>query len=199
MRPFLDGDFDDPCWQGQKPIILKNATGDSLKEFPTEVMLAFDREYLYIAVRCKHPEDRFVAPVKKRKRDDDLRAFDRVSLLLDLDRDYATYYRLEIDQRGCLAEDCWGDRTWNPRWFVAMKSDKTGWCAEAAIPLAELTGERVTPGKAWGCNIVPRAAGPRRASRCRCPADVDPRPEGLGILLFTPGTGTEVQPTMSAN
>ena len=38
--------------------------------------------------------------------------------------------------------------------FVAVKSDKDGWSAEAAIPLTELTGERVTVGKAWGCNVV---------------------------------------------
>lgn len=198
MRPFLDGEFDDPCWQGQKPVTLKSATGDTLKEYPTEVMLSFDREFLYLAVRCKHPEDRFVAPVKNRKRDEDLRAFDRVSLLLDLDRDYATYYRLDIDQRGCLAEDCWGDRTWNPRWFVAVKSDKDGWCAEAAIPLTELTGERVTVGKAWGCNVV-RVLPGRGVQAMSIPADVEPRPEGLGILIFTPEQAPKTQPTVSAN
>lgn len=198
MRPFLDGDFDDPCWQNQKPIVLKSASGDTLKDCPTEVMLAFDKEYLYVAVRCKHPEDRSVPLVKKRKRDEDLRAHDRVSLMLDLDRDFATYYRLEIDQRGCLAEDCWGDRTWNPRWFVAVKSDKDGWRAEAAIPLTELTGERITVGKAWACNVV-RVLPGRGVQAMSLPADVEPRPEGMGILLFTPEQAARTQPSMTAN
>ncbi|OAI41112.1 hypothetical protein AYO40_03775, partial [Planctomycetaceae bacterium SCGC AG-212-D15] len=185
LRPFLDGEFDDPCWQGQKKIVLRNAVGDTLKEYPTEVMLSFDSEYLYVAIRCKHPPERFVPPVKVRKRDEDLRPFDRVSLLIDLDRDYATYYRLEIDQRGCLCEDCWGDRTWNPKWFVAMKCDKECWQAEAAIPLAELTGERVTVGKAWACNLV-RVLPGRGVQALSLPADVEPRPEGMGLMLFAP-------------
>ena len=62
--------------------------------------------------------------MKVRPRDADLRPYDRVSLLLDLDRDYATYFHLQVDQRGCVCEDCWGDRTWNPRWFVAVHSDR---------------------------------------------------------------------------
>ena len=76
-------------------------------------------------------------PRCKRARDADLSRFDRVSLLLDLDRDYQTYFHLQIDQRGAVAEDCWGDRTWDPRWFVACKPGPDGWTAEAAIPLLE--------------------------------------------------------------
>jgi len=50
-------------------------------------------------------------------------------VLLDLDRDYQTYYRFQVDHRGCLAEDCWGDRTWNPKYFVAFVPTETGWTA----------------------------------------------------------------------
>ena len=52
-----------------------------------------------------------------------LAPFDRVCLLLDVDRDYSTYYHLQIDQRGCTREDCWGDVTWNPKWYVAVHSE----------------------------------------------------------------------------
>ena len=31
---FLDGDFDDPCWNGLKPLVLENAVGDTAKELP---------------------------------------------------------------------------------------------------------------------------------------------------------------------
>jgi photosystem II stability/assembly factor-like uncharacterized protein len=183
-RPLLDGQFDDACWQGVVPLKLKNAVGDTVKDYPTEAWLAFDNDFLYVALRCKHPADRYVEPVKKRKRDEDLHAFDRVSILLDLDRDYSTYYRLEIDQRGCLCEDCWGDRTWNPRWFVAVRSDPTGWQIEAAIPLAELTGEPVTLNRTWACNVVRILPG-RGVQAWSVPADVQPRPEGMGLLMFT--------------
>src|SRR5262249_27111591 len=117
-RPFLAGRLGDACWQGSKPLTLKNAAGDTRANNPTEGRLSYDKDFLYLALKCKHPADRHVEPVKVRPQDADLRAFDHVSLLLDLDRDYCTYFRLEVDQRGCVCDDCWGDRSWNPRWFV---------------------------------------------------------------------------------
>jgi hypothetical protein len=185
-RPYLDGKFDDPCWKDVKPLVLQNAVGDTTKEYPTEAWLSYDQQFLYIALRCRHPAEQHVAPVKGRTRDADLRAFDRVSILLDLDRDYSTYFRLEIDQRGCVCEDCWGDRSWNPKWFVAVHSDKDGWQIEAAIPMLELTGDQVTAGTVWACNLVRILPG-RGVQGWSLPADVDPRPEGMGLLLFQAG------------
>jgi photosystem II stability/assembly factor-like uncharacterized protein len=184
IRPFLDGRFDEPCWDGLKPVKLHNAVGDTVKDYPTEAWLAHDAEYLYLALRCRHPEDRYVEPVKVRPLDADLRAYDRVSLLLDLDRDYSTYFQFQVDQRGCVCDDCWGDLTWNPRWFVAAQSDKTEWRIEAAIPLTELTGDGVTLGQTWACNIV-RVLPGRGVQAFSLPADVKPRPEGMGLLMFT--------------
>jgi photosystem II stability/assembly factor-like uncharacterized protein len=184
VRPFLDGNFDDECWQGLKPLVLRNAVGDTAKDHLTEAWLAYDRDFLYLALRCRHPADRYVPPVKVRSRDADLRPYDRVTLMLDLDRDYSTCFQLHMDQRGCVCEDCWGDRTWNPRWFVAVRSEATWWQIEAAIPLRELTGEPVTAGRAWACNLVRILPG-RGVQALSLPADVQPRPEGMGLLLFT--------------
>jgi hypothetical protein len=150
------------------------------------VRLAYDHDFLYLAVQCKHPADRFVPTVARRGRDADLRAYDRVSVLLDLDRDYCTCYHLQIDQRGCVHDECWGDRTWDPRWFVAVRGTPEGWVAEAAIPLAVLTGDSVTPGKAWACNVV-RVLPGRGVQAFSLPAEVPEeslRPEGMGLLMF---------------
>jgi photosystem II stability/assembly factor-like uncharacterized protein len=182
-KPFLDGKLDDSCWKDLPPMVLKNAVGETDKEYPTQAWLAYDNEFLYVAVRCKHPQGHSVPPVKARQRDADLRRFDRVSVLLDLDRDYATYYHLQIDQRGCVCEDCWGDKRWNPRWFVAVHGDDTGWQAEAAIPLAELTGDRLTIGTVWAANVV-RVLPGRGVQAWSVPADVEPRPEGMGLVMF---------------
>jgi photosystem II stability/assembly factor-like uncharacterized protein len=182
-RPFLDGKLDDACWQDVKPLVLRNVVGETAKECTTEVWLGYDKEYLYLALRCKHPANQYVAPVKVRPHDADLRPYDRVSLLLDLDRDYSTYYHLQIDQRGCVCDDCWGDLTWNPRWYVAVDSDAAGWRIEAAIPLIELTAEPISGGKAWACNVV-RVLPGRGVQAWSTPADVQPRPEGMGLLLF---------------
>jgi hypothetical protein len=121
--------------------------------------------------------------VEKRTHDMDLRAFDRVSILIDLDRDYQTYYQLQVDQRGALAEDCWGDQTWNPKWFVAVNAEESGWTAEIAIPLSELTGEVVSSGKIWAVNVVRTVPG-KGVQAWSGPAGVTPRPEGMGVMTF---------------
>jgi hypothetical protein len=167
-------------------MILDNAIGDTAKEYVTEAMFAYDQEFLYIALKCTHPAGQQVAPLKPRPRDADVDAFDRVSLLFDLDRDYATYYHLEVDQRGALRDSCWGDKRWNPKWYVAVHSTETCWQIEAAIPLAELTGERITQKTAWAFNVV-RVLPGRGVQSWSQPADVEPRPEGMSLLLFQTG------------
>jgi hypothetical protein len=182
-RPYLDGEFDDPCWQGVKRLVLDNAVGDTAKEYATEALFAYDQEFLYIAVKCAHPRGKQIAPVKARPRDADVEPYDRVSLLFDLDRDYATCFHLQIDQRGCVREDCWGELSWNPRWFVAIKSAEDCWQVEAAIPLAELSGERPAVNSAWAFNLV-RIIPAQGVQSWSQPADVRPRPEGMSLLLF---------------
>ena len=132
---------------------------------------------------CKHPEGKQVPKAEKRARDADLRGHDRVEILLDLDRDYQTYYRLRVDHRGCVAEDCWGDPAWNPRWFVAVEPTPTGWTAEAAIPLAELTGTPPAAGQVWA--VERGAGGPRRGRRLLGRAvGRDPDPAAMGLMRF---------------
>ncbi|HTU89297.1 MAG TPA: hypothetical protein VMF69_04295, partial [Gemmataceae bacterium] len=185
-KPLLDGNLADACWQG-KPSKLQNAAGDTVKERPTEVHFAYDHEFLYISLKCTHPANCYAPPVKPRTRDADLRGHDRVSILLDLDRDYCTCYHLQIDQRGCVCEDCWGDKTWDPRWFVAVHSEPTCWLIEAAIPLAALTSDGITAGRAWACNVV-RVLPGRGVQALSLPAEAPEealRPEGMGLLIFT--------------
>ncbi len=182
-RPYLDGDFDDPCWQNVKPLVLDNAVGDTARDYPTQALFAYDQEFLYIAVKCKHPRGKQLAPVKPRQRNANVAPYDRISLLLDLDRDYATYFHLQIDQRGCVREDCWGELNWNPHWFVVVKSADDGWQVEAAIPLGELTGQRLALNTAWAFNLVRIVPGQGVQSWSQ-PADVRPRPEGMSLLLF---------------
>jgi hypothetical protein len=186
-KPFLDGRLDDACWEGGQVLRLQNATGETAKEYPTEVRLAYDKDFLYLAARCFHPADRRVPPAPARSRDADLRGHDRISLQLDLDRDYSTCFHLQIDHRGCVAEDCWGDKSWDPRWFVAVQSEPTCWVVEAAIPLAALTGDNVTPGRAWACNVVRTLPG-RGVQAWSLPAEApeeSSRLEGMGLLMFT--------------
>jgi photosystem II stability/assembly factor-like uncharacterized protein len=184
-RPWLDGKLDDSCWLEARPVRLQPACGDTAR-YVTEVRTAYDREFLYFAVRCGHPAGEAVEAAKVRTRDGDQRLNDRISILLDLDRDYSTCFHLQVDQAGCVLEDCWGDKTWNPRWFVAIHREATAWTAEIAVPRNALTGDHVTPGRAWAANVV-RVLPGRGVQAFSLPAEapeVATRPEGLGLLMF---------------
>jgi hypothetical protein len=178
VRPLLDGRLDDECWKSAAPLTVNAAEG-----YAAAARFAFDDKFLYVAVTCRHPEGKQVPKAEKRARDADLRGHDRVELLLDLDRDYQTYYRLRVDQRGCVAEDCWGDKSWDPRWFVAAEPAPTGWTAEAAIPLAELTGDPPTAGQAWAVNVVRVVPGVGVGS-WGGPSDAAPKPAAMGVMRF---------------
>jgi photosystem II stability/assembly factor-like uncharacterized protein len=184
IPPHLDGVFDDPCWRMGSSFKLKDALGDTAKTHATEAQLAYDDNFIYLALTCRQPPDaKVVPPVHPRPRDADLSEFDRVTLMLDLDRDYTTSFNFHMDQRGCVAEDCWGDRQWNPKWYVTVKSEPGVWRIEAAIPLTELTGREFEPDTVWAMNLVRTIPG-QGVQAHSTPAGVAPIPEGMGLLLF---------------
>ena len=169
-RPLLDGDLNESCWQ-VAPVKLQNAAGDTSKEFPTEARLSYDKDFLYISLTCAHLGRTLRSAGEAVQCATPTCGHDRISVMLDLDRDYCTYYHLQIDQRGCVCEDCWGDQKWDPHWFVAVHSEPTCWVVEAAIPLVALTSDTISSGKAWACNVV-RVVPGRGVQAWSLPAEV---------------------------
>ncbi len=187
-KPFLDGKLNDACWKKGKVLTLNDAVGTTADRAATKVMITHDKEFIYLAIRCEHPRGLQVPKVDKRARDANLDNYDRVSIFLDLDRDYSTAYHFQVDQRGCARESCWGDKRWNPTWFVAVHSEETYWQAEAAIPRVGLTGDHFMQGRPWCCNII-RAMPGKGAQAWSLPAgnpESNPRLEGMGVLMFMP-------------
>jgi hypothetical protein len=182
-KPRLDGRLDDAVWQRARPAELHSPQEDDA-DWPATVMLAYDGEFLYVAVKAQEaPGAEYPAGEGPRPRDPDLSARDRVDLLIDLDRDFTTYYRLTIDHRGWPAEECWGDSTWDPAWFVAAESDQGTWTAEAAIPLDQLTGRYPSSRDAWAIGLQRTVPGVGFQS-WNTPAAVEVLPEGFGYLIF---------------
>jgi hypothetical protein len=129
------------------------------------------------------PHVDYTADNSPRPPDSDLAARDHVKLLLDVDRDYATWWELSFDHRGYPSTSCAGDATWNPQWFIAAAGDDDWWTVEAAIPLAELGPQRPQVRDVWGVQIqrvVPRLG----VSALSQPAAAAVRPEGFGLLVF---------------
>ena len=182
-KPFLDGRLDDACWQAARPAKLVTDVADD-NPWPAEVMFSGDDQFLYLAVRCrKAAAATYTQMVQPRFRDADLSRHDRVDLWLDIDRDYQTYYRLTVDYRGGTGEACWGDRSWNPDWFVASAEDQQYWIVEAAIAWNQLTGSRPGPQDAWAVAVQRVIPGVGFQSWTQ-PASVAAPGERCGLLLF---------------
>jgi photosystem II stability/assembly factor-like uncharacterized protein len=182
-KPKLDGQLDDATWRGARPIAIQSASAQPGQSTAT-AMISYDDAFLYLAVRCPRAAGvKYAKSNSMRPRDPDLSDHDRVDLFLDLDRDYTTFYRLTIDHRGWVSEACWGDVSWNPKWFVAAGQDGQFWTAEAAIPLAELTGQHPKPRDVWALGIQRIIPGDEVQSWTQ-PAAVEPVGQGFGQLIF---------------
>ncbi len=133
-HPHLDGALDEPFWQANR-----------------ELQFAYNDGFLYVGIAQPKQESQDYAPgAGARTYDADLRLHDRMRLLLDVDRDYATCYELVVDHRGWTNDRCWHETGWNPKWYVAAGDNKTThWTIEAAIPMEELSSVPPQAGDAW--------------------------------------------------
>jgi hypothetical protein len=205
-RPHLDGRLDDAVWRDAKPAALTSAQHDD-GDWPATIMLAYDDEYLYLAAQCREPpratgsasatpassvddgagglsKDDDETPPQRRPRDGDLSAFDRVEFMLDIDRDFATYYHLAVDRRGWTFDRCWEDRTWDPQWFVATRRERSSWTMEAAIRLKELTAAPPRPRDVWALGLKRIVPGVGFQSWTTPAAAATALPDGFGYLVF---------------
>ncbi len=182
-KPRLDGNLDDPLWQQAKAVTLSSPLGDDAS-WPAVARMAYDQEYLYLAVSCREvPDYPYSDEHSPRSRDPDLSKQDRIELYLDIDRDWATAYRLVIDHRGWVAEDCWGDKTWNPTWYVAAHHGEGNWHVEVAIPWTQLTAEPPRHRDVWAVGVQRVVPGVGFQSWSK-PAAPEAVMQGMGYLIF---------------
>ena len=123
------------------------------------------------------PDDR------PRPRDSNLIAHDRLSIQLDVDRDYTTCFEFVVDARGWTHDTCWGDINWNPNWYVAAAQEDSAWIIEAAIPLIELTERPPQARDVWALGLRRTIPGKGYQSWAG-PANAADLPDQLGLLIF---------------
>src|SRR5690606_9808644 len=116
QRPHLDGELNEPLWQHAEAVPLSSsANGET---WDSQLRLAYDEEFLYLAIRSEKAEHAdYAHDDTPRRYDADLSGRDRLRLCLDVDRDYVTYYELTLDHRGWTGDACWQSAAWNPRWY----------------------------------------------------------------------------------
>jgi hypothetical protein len=154
------------------------------KNFGTQVMFLHDAESWYIGLRCPKVPGFVYPPVASRQRirDTSVPDQDRIEILIDIDRDYQTYYSLTIDSRGWIADTCLGNQNWNPQWQVARHEDDNAWYIEAAIPFSSLSQSPMKPGTVWGLAI--RRLVPGVGIECWNAENSFDLTEGFGLAVF---------------
>ena len=203
LAPRLDGKLTDACWVGAAEIQLSDQPpqgGDTefvgTKEQSGKpglqiigsqamVMVLYDDRFLYVAGSMPRMEGQSKDPPQTagRTHDSDLSRFDRLSFQFDVDRDYNTFYRFDVDQRGATAESCWDAVGWNPKWYVAPYGDDLCWRFEAAIPWEELVPSPPTSGTFWAAGVT-RVIPTRGLQGWNHPLSETPSPQSFGLLRF---------------
>lgn len=185
-KPILDGVLSDDCWQDVREWTLSHrSTSDMPEDRLPMMMMAYDDEYLYLAASVPRLAGQSNDPphLSGRTHDADLRRHDRLTFLLDTDRDYQTWYEFHVDQRGWTAESFWHGDQYDPQWFVAADGDETQWRIELAIPWGELTAKPPTPGTAWGFTV--QRTAPTVGKHTWTPvSNATPAGASLGIVRF---------------
>lgn len=174
LPPRLDGKLTDPCWEGAAEVQLSDqaprGSDDGFVDSQEQgqkgglqvtgpqalVMLLYDDRFLYLAGSLPRAAGQLPDPplAAGRTHDADLSRHDRLSFQFDADRDYNTFYRFDVDQRGWTSESCWDAAGWNPKWYVASYGDDQVWRFEAAIPWAELVPTAPTSGTFWAAGMT---------------------------------------------
>lgn len=156
--PAIDGNVDPAEWQGV-PVVsgflqYLPQRGEPASQ-PTEVLLAYDDNALYVAFRIYDDRD---PTAQLTRRDADLLEDDAVVVVLDThgDRQSAYYFitnLLGTQADGRIADDGRTvDGSWDGAWHAAGRRTAYGWSAELAIPFASLSFRRGMKVR-WGINF----------------------------------------------
>lgn len=205
VHPYLDGVLNDEIWrtvaQSQQLIqlspVVPQSPGDGLPQpasrsahdpnlSQTQVMLAHDDEYLYLAVICHRLSPAGLARDgngSKRVRDQSL-AGDHWQIAIDVDRDGRSFYLFSVDSNGSFADRLGEKVDWDPNWYFAHASTELNWIVEAAIPWDQL-GPRPTGeiDMAWTVSIRRKRSDGLLEFWSPTKTDATPLPLEAGLAL----------------
>ncbi len=152
--PKIDGKLDDPCWRQAAKIghFVLNTTGRPVQA-PTEVLLTYDDQWLYLGYTCHEPHMKQLLD-KVTRRDAEVWMDDCVEFYVDADADRAAgdYDHYVINARGVLRDERGGRGAWNSRCRAAASRAADRWFVEAAIAFADYGGAP-KPGAVWAGNF----------------------------------------------
>lgn len=157
--PTIDGIPDDEIWKSATKFNLGFQTypGENTEATkPTEVLVMYDEEYLYVAFRCWDDRDKIRATIAKR---DGILADDNVRIWLDTYNDQRRAYVLAFNPLGIQQDGIYSEGEGLPDYSIdiVMESkgviQEWGWSVEAKIPFKSLR-YKAGKGKMWGFNVI---------------------------------------------
>lgn len=154
----LDGKLDESVW---KNIPIDEFTQKDPKEGSpatqkTEVWIAYDDEYLYVAARL-HDSDPELMDISLSRRDNYFPS-DWFSFYVDPFNDKKTGNYFGINAAGTLVDgvlfnDSWEDSSWDGVWEGKTTIDNGGWFLEMRIPFSQLRFKE-SDKMVWGINFT---------------------------------------------
>ena len=143
----FDGPSDEDAWQQipPLPLLTEMPTYGNQPSEPTELRVAYDEAYLYLAARCYADSGGIFAP--SFKRDVFTTGTDYVGLVLDTFDDDENALNFSVTPTGArldyaVSNDAQGDSpmspSWNAFWDAAVVQTDEGWFAEVRIPFSTL-------------------------------------------------------------
>ena len=202
--PEIDGLLNDSAWN------IVHWTGDFIEQRPdentspkyqTKFKIIYDREFLYIGIRCYDAEpDKIVRRLSRR----DGFEGDWVGVFIDSYHDKRTAFGFIVTAagvKGDVLESNNGnneDDSWNPIWYTKTQIDGEGWTAEMKIPLSQLKFGK-SKEQTWGLEVMRRFfREEERSVWQRLPADTPGFVSEFGLLKglknIEPQRQMEIQP-----
>jgi hypothetical protein len=174
--PHIDGDLGEPAWTRAAVAsdFRRTATGVPAGQ-PTEVRVLFDRDTLYLGVRCR--EANMTALTARARRDDSATLFndDTFELFLGHRHNYAsTFWQVAVNALGTRYDAVTKEPDYDLALNCVTGRGEDEWRVEMAIPFKSLGLEAAPFGKTWHGNFCrTRRTSPRENTSW------SPLPEGF--------------------
>ncbi len=186
--PVIDGVMDEALWQSPRAGLLgddgKPANVDS-----TEFYFAYDKDNLYLAVKCVESRmDSLRAAMTEQ--DDAVYTEDCVGFLYRPISPDDAVYQLYVNPLGTTydqkitqgSDGYWvGDNRWNGTYEIVTTRGDDLWQVEVRIPLAQF-GASIVNGQKWDFNFRRKQARLQSAGGWQIPHAYDPN--GFGLLVM---------------
>lgn len=159
-RPVIDGGLDDPAWQRVSALSAfapyAEMEEDSLGA-QTLAWATWDRDNLYLAVRCEEPTVEALNIVGA-ARDDDVWMGESVDIFLATGAQPTPFYHIIINPRNVRWDafqqsDLSADKSWDPDYESATVIAGDHWALEVAVPWSALGMPAPTAGTKLFANI----------------------------------------------